>query len=97
MEVASNYSTCFGLCGGHHQVVHGSVRVADYNVQSKFCVYESGNWNQTPRSIGPPMLLGVWFQFPDSYTQNFDCTLYSATLTLPCTTWWWPPQRPKHV
>ena len=24
-------------------------------------------------------------------------TFYSVTLTLPCTTWWWPPQRPKHV
>ena len=25
------------------------------------------------------------------------CTLYSVTLTLLCTTWWWPPHRPKHV
>ena len=25
------------------------------------------------------------------------CTLFSATLTLLCTNWWLPPQRPKHV
>ena len=28
-------TTCFGLCGGHHQVVHSSIRVTEHNVQKK--------------------------------------------------------------
>jgi hypothetical protein len=34
MEVVT--TTCFGLCVGHHQVVHRSVRVNEYNVQKLY-------------------------------------------------------------
>ena len=64
---------------------------------------------QSMQPIGPLLIISYILSDNLIYTFCWDardldikvikvsCTFYSFTLTFWCTTWWWPPQRPKHV